>query len=178
MAHRPDLRDGHDRADLVVGVHDGHKAGVLTDGVCHLLGRHRAQRAHVQQLHLKALFFQLLQRVQHRVVLKRGGNNVLLALPRPDAGGGDDGLVVRLAAAGGKCDLLKAAPETGGHPPPCVGQRLGGLLAHGVQAGGVAVVRLEIGKHGRHGLVAHPRGSGVVCIDLHRITPLTYLFSR
>ena len=59
-----------------------------------------------------------------------------------------------------------------------LGQRLRGLLAHGVQAGGVAVKLLKIGRHSRHGLVAHPRGGRIICIDLHRITPLTYLFCR
>ena len=39
LAHRADLRNGQDGADLVVGVHDGHQAGVGPDGVRHLLRR-------------------------------------------------------------------------------------------------------------------------------------------
>ena len=178
VAHLANLRDGQDRADLVVGVHDGHQTSVLPDGLRHLLGGDGACGTHVQQRHLKALFFQLLQCVQHRVVLEGGGDDVILALSLADPRRRDDGLVVGLAAAGGERDLLKAAPETVRYPPPCVRQRLRGLLAHGVQAGGISVKLLEIGRHSRHGLVAHPRGGRIICIDLHRITPLTYLFCR
>ena len=80
LAHRADLRDGQNRADLVVGVHNGHQGGVGTDGRSHLLRGNGAGGAHRQQLHLKALFFQLLQGVQHGVMLKGGGEDVLLAL--------------------------------------------------------------------------------------------------
>ena len=78
MAHLADLRDGQDRADLVVGVHDGHQTGVLPDGLRHLLGGDGACGTHVQQRHLKALFFQLLQCVQHCVVFEGGGDDVSL----------------------------------------------------------------------------------------------------
>ena len=45
MADGADLRDGQDGADFVVGVHDGHQAGVRPDGVRHLLSRDGADRA-------------------------------------------------------------------------------------------------------------------------------------
>ena len=178
VAHPADLRDGQNGADLVVGVHDGHQTGVLPDGVRHLLRRDGTGAAHVQQRDLEALFFQLLQGVQHRVVLEGGGDDVLLALALTDPRRGDDGLVVGLAAAGGECDLPEAAPQTVRHTPPRVGQRLRCPLPYGVQAGGIAVYVLKIRCHGRQSLVAHPCGGRVICIDLHRITPLTYLFCR
>ena len=33
-AYRADLGDGLNGANLIVGIHDGHKAGVLPDGPC------------------------------------------------------------------------------------------------------------------------------------------------
>ena len=125
-AHRADLRDGQDGADLVVGVHDGDKAGVLPDGVSHLLSGDGAGGAHVQQLHVEALFFQLLQGVQDSVMLEGGGDDVLLALPLADTGGGDKSLIVGLAAAGGKGDLPGCSGGRSSAPPPPAGQRCAG----------------------------------------------------
>ena len=118
MAHGADLGDGQDGADLVIGVHDGHQAGVGPDGVSHLLGGDGAGGAHRQQLHLKALLLQLFQGVENGVVLEGGGDDVLLALALTDAGGGDQSLIVGLAAAGGKGDLTGCAAQTGGHGLP------------------------------------------------------------
>ena len=115
MAHGADLGDGQDGADLVVGVHNGHQAGVGQDGVSHLLGGDGAGGAHRQQLDLKAFLFQLFQGVENGVMLKGGGDDVLLALALTDAGGGDQSLIVGLAAAGGKGDLPGRAAQTGGH---------------------------------------------------------------
>ena len=100
-----DLRDGQDGADLVVGVHGGDKTGVGTDGVLYLLGGDVVSLPDVQIGDFKALFFQLRQGVQHGVMLKSGGDDVLFALLLAVAGGGDDGLIVGLAAAGGEDDL-------------------------------------------------------------------------
>ena len=51
-------------------------------------------------------------------MLKGGGDDVLLALALTDAGGGDQSLIVGLAAAGGKGDLPGCAAQTGGHGLP------------------------------------------------------------
>ena len=118
MADRADLRDRQDGADLVVGVHGGDQAGVRPDGVRHLLGGDGADGADRQQFHLEALFFQFLQGVEHGVVFKSGGDDVLFALALADAGGGDQSLVVRLAAAGGKGNLTGRAAQTFSHRPP------------------------------------------------------------
>ena len=83
-ADRADLRDGLDGADLVVGVHDRHKAGILADGAAHLLGRDDAVFVDVQQRDLVAVFLQLLERMQYRVMLKCRGNDVLFTLLRAD----------------------------------------------------------------------------------------------
>ena len=117
-ADRADLRNGQDGADLVVGVHGGDQAGVEADGVRYLLGGDGADGAHRQQLDLKAFLFQLFQGVENGVMLKGGGDDVLLALALTDAGGGDQSLIVGLAAAGGKGDLPGRAAQTGGHGLP------------------------------------------------------------
>ena len=155
MADRADLRDGQDGADFVVGVHDGHQAGVRPDGVRHLLGGDGADGANRQQFHLEALFFQLLQGVENGVVFKSGGDDVLFALALADACGGDQSLIVRLAAAGGKGDLTGRTAQTFSHGLPCALQGFGGLLPQPVQAGGVAVMGLHVGQHGVDGRAAH-----------------------
>ena len=171
-AHRANFGNGKNGADLVVGVHDGHQGGVRPDGRSHLLRGNGAGGAHRQQLHLKALFFQLLQGVQHGVMLKGGGEDVLLALQGAKPGGGDNGLVVGLAAAGGEDDLLGVAAQAPGHGLPGALERLVGSLPHGVQAGGVAVVALQAGEHGGHGGVAHSCGGGVIGINGHTLVLL------
>ena len=162
MAHGADLGNGQNGADLVVGVHDGHQAGVGPDGVRHLLGGDGAGGAHRQQLHLKALLLQLFQGVENGVVLEGGGDDVLFALALTDAGGGDQSLVVGLAAAGGEGDLPGRAAQAGGHGLPGALQGLGGLLAQPVKAGGVAVVGLHVGQHGVDGRAAHFCGCSII----------------
>ena len=82
-ADRADLRNGQDGADLVVGIHGGDQAGVGADGVRYLLGGDGADGVHRQQLDLKAFLFQLFQGVENGVVLKGGGDDVLLPLRSP-----------------------------------------------------------------------------------------------
>ena len=167
LADGADFRDGKNGADLIVGVHGGDQAGVGADGVLHLLGGDVVSLPDVQIGDLKALLFQLRQGVEHGVVLKGGGNDVFFALLFSPAGGGDDGLVVGLAAAGGEDDLPRLAAQALGHGFPGGVQRLPGPLAHGVQAGGVAVNFVKIGQHGVDRRLAHGRGCRVVSVNLH-----------
>ena len=171
-AHRADLGNGENGADLVVSVHDGHQGGVGSNGRSYLLRGNGAGGAHRQQLHLKALFFQLLQGVEHGVMLKGGGDDVLFALQRTPSGGGDNGLVVGLAAAGGEDDLLGVAAQAPGHGLPGALQGFGGPLAHGVQAGGIAVIVLQTGEHGSQSGVAHFGSGCIVGINGHTLVLL------
>ncbi len=166
-AERADLRDGLHGADLVVGKHDGDQRRILPDGGLQVLQTDHPVLVHVQQRHLKALFFQLVQGVQHGVVLEFGGDQVLFALPRAQAGGGDDGLVVGLRAAGGEIDLFGLGVEAFGDGLPGSLQGLGGVLAEGVEAGGVAVLLRQEGQHGVQRGLGHAGGSGVVGVDKH-----------
>ena len=104
------------------------------------------------------------------MVLKSSGDDVLLALHGTEPGGGDDGLVVGLAAAGGENDLLGVAAQTGSDGGTGPVQCFLGPLTHRVQAGRVAVDFIKIGQHGGNGRLAHGRGGCVIGIYLHRNT--------
>ena len=56
-AKRPDLSDGLDGANLVVGEHDGHQGGVRPDGGGHVGYLYNAALAHRQQGDLEAVLF-------------------------------------------------------------------------------------------------------------------------
>ena len=105
FANGADFCDGQNGADFIVGVHNCHQAGIFPDGILDLLGGDGMALAHIQVGYLKAFLLQLGQSVQHSVVLKGGGDNVLLILPGAVVGGGTNGLVVCLAAAGGEDNL-------------------------------------------------------------------------
>ena len=129
-----DLADRQNGADLVVGVHDGNQARVLADGVFHLLRRHGADGANGEQFDLEALFFELLERVQHGVVLECGRNDVLFALALAEASGGENGLIVGLAAAGGEVNFARGSVQAFCDAVARAEQRPGRLLADGMQA--------------------------------------------
>ena len=129
-----DLADRQNGADLVVGVHDGNQARVLADGVFHLLRRHGADGANGEQFDLEALFFELLERVQHGVVLECGRNDVLFALALAEASGGENGLIVGLAAAGGEVNFARGGVQAFCDAVARAEQRPGRLLADGMQA--------------------------------------------
>ena len=162
-----DFRDRQNRANLVVGEHGGYQTGVRADGILYLLCSHIMVFLHIQQGDLKALFFQLVQSVEYSVVLKSSGNDVLLTFPGTQPGGGDDGLIVGLAAAGGEGDLPGLAAETGGNPGTGGFQSLFGLLTYGMEAGGIAVNFIKIRNHGVNGRGAHLGGGSIICVNLH-----------
>ena len=167
LADGADLGNGQDGADLIVGIHGGHQAGIRPNGILHLLGGDIVALVHIQQLDFKAFLFQLLQGVQHGMVLKSSGNNVLLALFLSQTGSGDDGLVVGFGAAGRENDLPGLAAQALRHGFPGGVQGFLSPLAHGVQAGGVAVNGGHIRQHGVNGRLAHFGSSRIVCVNLH-----------
>lgn len=69
-AESADLPDGLEGADLVVGEHDGHEAGVGADGRRQLLHPDHAVFVDGEVGDLKALLFQFGQGVEHGVVLR------------------------------------------------------------------------------------------------------------
>ena len=172
-----DLGDGLDGADLVVGEHDAHQAGVRPDGLPHLLRRYHAARRDVQQRHLKPLPLQRLEGVEHRVVLKLGGDDVPLPPPGPQGRGGAEGLVIRLAAAGGEGEFPGRRIQIPGKDLPGRRQLLRRLLAWRMETGGVAVDLLKAGGHRRQSRVAEAGGRGVVRINLHLVHSISQLIT-
>ena len=167
LAHCADFADGQHGADLVVGVHHSDQAGVFPNGITHLLSGDVVVVLHIQQSDLKALFFQSVQGVQHRVMLKGGGNDVLFALASPQTGGRDDGLVIGFAAAGGEDDFPRLAAKSLGYLGTGFFQHFLGLLTYRVEAGGVAVVIIKACDHGVFCRVTHTGGGGIIGINLH-----------
>ena len=170
-----DLADRLNGSDFVVGVHDGDEAGLRGDCGLYLFRRHKSVFVNVQIGDGESLLLQLFQGVEHGVVLKGGGDDVGLALAFAPDGHGTNGLVVRLRATGGEGDL----PGTGRaqrrcHPGPGFGQGLHGGLAHGMQAGGVAVDLIHIGQHGPDRRLAHPGGCRIVSINCHGLPPCCF----
>ena len=96
---------------------------------------------------------------------------MLLTLPGTVTGCGNDGLVVRLAATGGKQDLPGLSAQAGSYPLTGILQRLFCLLSHRMETGGVSVNFFHVRQHGLDGKLAHLGGRCVICIDLHKITP-------
>ena len=164
-ANSPNLCDGLNSTDLVVCIHDGHKAGVFPDGFSHLLRPHKSCIVYIQKGDLKALLFQFFQGMQNGMVFKRRGNNMLFASAHPQRSGGHNGLVIRLAASGGKRDLPRIGMEAGRDPAPGIFQRFLGLLSKGVEAGRVAVIFFHIGQHSIDSRLAHFGGCSIVCVN-------------
>ena len=179
FADGANLRDGLDGANLVVGVHDGHQACLLGDGLLQLLGPDDAVLVDVQVGDGKALLLQGLAGVEHRVVLKGGGDDVVLALALHGAGSALNGPVVAFGAAAGEVDFPWLGPQAAGHRGPGLLQGALGLLAQSVKAGGVAVYFFIEGEHGLQHLGGNGGGGGVVRVNLpvHGMTFLSYFVS-
>ena len=166
-AQRADLPDGLEGADLIVGVHDGHQAGVGADGRRQLLQADQAVLMDGEVSDLEPLLLQLGQGVEHRVVLDGVGDDVAFPGGRPQAGPLGDGPVVRLGAAAGEVDLPGLGVQALGNRLPGGDEGQIGLPALLVKAAGVAVELAQSGQHGVQGRLAHGSGGRVVCINKH-----------
>ena len=100
-------------------------------------------------------------------MLKGGGDDVLLALLGAEPGGGNDGLVIGLAAAGGEDDLPGLATQTLSHGGTGGVQSLLGLLSQGVQGRGVAVNLGQVGHHRVNGNLAGGGGCRIIRVNSH-----------
>ena len=149
---RADLGDGLDRADLVVGGHDGDERGFGRNGLFHVGGAHLAVFVYGQVGHLEALALELLTGVQDGVVLDRAGNDVV-ALRLERIGAAAHGPVIGLGAAAGEVDLVGFGVQRGGHLGAGLVEQAARVAAKGVDARGVAVHSGQAGHHGlQHGL--------------------------
>ena len=128
------LRDGLDGADLVIGIHDGDKAGLIGDGGLELFRDDDAVFMDVEVRDLKALFFERCAGVQHRVVLKLACDDVVLALFQHLVRCALNGPVVAFAAAACEVDLIRLCTETFCYFCTCFLKRLFCSRAERIQA--------------------------------------------
>ena len=113
---------------------------------------------------LEALALQLLDRVQHGVVLD-GGRDQVAAAPDRSEGGAADRQVVGLAAAGGEDDVVGARVEHGGDVAPGAVERFAGLAPLEVDAGRVAPDAFERRAHRLEDARVQRRRGRVVQVD-------------
>ena len=183
-----DLPDRLDGADFIVGIHDGHKAGILADRGFHL-GRHdQSVFMYVQEGDFKALLFQSFQCMQHRVMFKGGGDDMHFAFRPADFSGGTDRLIVRFASAGSEGDFARIGSDGRCNLSAGIFQDSLCLLSVFIQAGRVAPGFFKQRGHGLDGFLAHPGCGCVICVDhsqqllsyRHRriIRPFTYYVNR
>ena len=160
-----DFPDGLQGADLIVCVHDRHQGGVLPNGGFHLLGPDNAIAVHFQIGDLEALLFKSGTGVQNSVVLKFGGDQVLLSLFGQQVRRAFDGPVVGFAAAGGEEDLVRIGVQAFRHVAPRRFQRSLGGLSNRIQARGVSIVCSIKRLHRLQNGGGNRRGGGVVRVN-------------
>ena len=176
-AERADLFHGLHGAYLVICEHDGDKAGILADSRGKLIKADDTVLMHIEQRDLKAFLFEPGKAVQHGMMLKPGGDQVLLALACAEAGGGEDGLIIGLAAAGGKDYLARAfRAEAVGHGLSGLGDILRHLLGEGVKARGVAVVLGQVRHHRVKRGLADAGGCSVIGVYEHVFLSFRFTF--
>ena len=154
----------HDRARLVVDHHDGDENGIGPEGLFQFLDCNIAVVVRLQICDLEALRFQLLHGVQDSVVLHGGRDDVAAALAET-LGGGKNGPVVGLRAAGGEKHPVGLCAEGGGDRLPRLPQTVGGVNTEGVDGRRIAPAVRERLCHGPHAGGAGLRGGGIVEID-------------
>ena len=158
--------NGHHRPGLIVHHHDRNKDGVVPQGGVQLLKADPAQRVRRQLRHLEALLPQPLHGMQDRVMLHRGGDD-MLSLPAQALCAREHGPVVRLGAAGGEEHPLRLRAHGLGHLAAGQVQPAVRLHAQPMHRRRIAPA---VGQHlpdGLNGLGAGPGGGGIVQICDH-----------
>ena len=73
--------NGLQRADLVIGMHNGHQNGISPDGTPQILQADYAVAVHRKVRNLKSLFFQVMHSLHNRRVFNTGGNDMASCSP-------------------------------------------------------------------------------------------------
>ena len=156
---------------LIVGIHYGHKRGIVGNGVSYLVGCYKTVLMHIEICDRKALLFQLFKGVQHRVVLKRCGDYMGLSLCFAFHCRRYYRLIVCLAAA--RCEIYFAeiGTDTFGYGTSCLIKRLSRRLPDRMKAGRIAIDLLHIGHHGFKSRIAQSCCCCVVSVYCHFIIP-------
>ena len=137
-----DLSNGFQRADLVIGGHDGDQGRIVRQRPADVVRGNQTVFVHRQIGDAKAVPFQRAAAVQHCVMLDGGGNDVLFARLCYSAA---DGPVVAFAAPGGEVNFPGLGMKRRGHLPPGVLHRFASLPPGGVDGTGIARLFREEG---------------------------------
>ena len=173
-----DFGDGLNGAHFVVGVHDADESSIVLDGSAHVIGINQAVLINWQVGDLEAeVLLQLLAGVAHGVVLNGRSDDVVAfsqVAPRPAHAA--QGQVVALGAATGENHLFWLATQDIGHRAPGFVKGFASFLSYPIDARGVAVLGVKIGKHSLHHSGINSGGGGVVqvnrlCWFLHSLPP-------
>ncbi len=155
--------DGLDRledARFVVGEHDGDEGGVGTESFADLVGGDEAFGSWGKVGDVDALLFELLSGVEDGVVLDGGGDEVLAG-----SEAAEEGVVVRLGAAGGEGDVGGADVEERGEVLAGVVDGGAGGATVFVHGAGVAEALGPERVHRVDDLAQDGRGGVVVEVD-------------
>ena len=114
-AQGADFLYGLDCAYFVVGVHNGHKAGVGANGGFNILNADYAVFVNGNIGYLKPLLFKGGAGVKHGMVLKGGGDYVLFAALCHGGGGAFNRPVVGFGTAGGEINLVRLCAKDGSY---------------------------------------------------------------
>jgi hypothetical protein len=166
-ADRAQLSQRLDRADLIVCIHDRDQHRIRADGCAQVVGGDHTIAIHRQYCSGEAKRLELLDRVQHGVVLDRAGDDMRalagLALRQRNT---LDRQVIGLRSAAGEDDLLAAGSQHSGDSLAGLVERLERSPTEAVDARRVAEAFAEVGQHRRDNLLVDRRGRGVIQIDI------------
>ncbi len=151
MRDPADLRDRLDGPDLVVCGHHRDEDGPVGDRVLDVARVNAAELVDREIGDPAALLLERPAGVENRVVLDRGGDDMVPALPE-GCRHPLDRPVVSLTAAGGKGDLLRLRPKGRRNPGPGLFHALPGRMGKPVERRGVAKIPGEIRGHRREDL--------------------------
>ena len=157
-----DLSNGFQRADLVIGGHDGNQGRVVRQRPANVVRGNQTVFVHRQIGDAKAVPFQRAAAVQHCVMLDGGGNDVLFSRLCCSAA---DGPVVTFTAPGGEVNFPGLGMKRRGHLSPGVLHRLVGLSPSCVNGAGIARPVAEEGQHFGKDFRPDRCGGGVVQIN-------------
>ena len=160
-----DLRHGMNRADFIVGEHDGDQDGLCADCPAHLVRVHQPVTVHRQVSDPAAGAFQPLASVEHRIVFGGNRDDVIAAL-MVQLRHSPDGQIVGLGGAGSENDLFGAGADQLSRLFPGQLDRRFRLPSEGVLAAGcVAEFLKEIRRHGLKDPRVHGGRGVMVHID-------------
>ena len=165
-----DPGNGLNRAQLVVGVHDGDQHGFRAQCLAHVLDGNDSVRTAGEPGDSDAPAFKAAAGVEDGRMLDGTGDDVLGRLAGP-VYGAENRQIVRFRAAAREDDLGGLGVQQRRYLPPGALDTRARSLSEGVNARRVAIALLEVGQHGPQHLGGHRRRRVVVeVVAFHGVT--------